>query len=96
MGLFIHVIYSLAVTATIWLAGYLVRRRITQLAQEAGIDNPFQTDAGLEVSPGLLRAIAITDALHHWRFSLLGGVFGISFISIQIFTDGSISTSISS
>lgn len=67
-----------------------------QLAHEAGIDDPFQTDMGMEVSPGLLRAIVITDVLHRWRFSLLGGIFGISFLSIQVLTDGFSSTTISS
>jgi len=37
----------------------------------------------MEVSPGLMRMIAITDLLHRIRFSLLGSVFAIAFLALS-------------
>jgi hypothetical protein len=72
---------TLLITAAIWLVSTLVQRRIRQHAARAGIEWPA-TDVGMEVSPGLMRAIAITDLLHRIRFSLLGGVFVIIFLAL--------------
>ena len=72
---------SLLITAGVWLVSTLVARRIRQQAARAGIDWPA-ADVGMEVSPGLMRMIAITDLLHRIRFSLLGGVFAIILLTL--------------
>jgi hypothetical protein len=73
-------------TAGVWLAGHLLRRRVQQRARQAGVDWPAE-DVGIEVSPGLMRMIAITDLLHRIRFSLLGVIFVIVFLLAPLTTE---------
>lgn len=67
---------SLVISAGIWLATFLVERQLRQRLAEAGIEWPAE-DAGIEVTPGLMRAVAITDLLHRIRFLLPGSLFVI-------------------
>jgi len=67
---------SILVSAGIWLASFLLERHLRLRLAEAGIDWPAE-DIGIEVSPGLMRAIAITDLLHRIRFVLPGSLFVI-------------------
>lgn len=73
---------SLLTTAAIWLLSTLVQRHIRLHAARAGIEWPA-TDVDMEVSPGLMRAIAVTDPLHRIRFSLLGSHFAIAFLALS-------------
>ncbi len=86
MNLITRFAVSLVITIAIGVAGYFVRRRVAQLAHEAGIAWPTD-DVGMEVSPGLMNAIAITDLLYHIRFSLLGAIFCLNFLAIGWFYD---------
>lgn len=86
MNPWVQIGVSLVMTGAIWLAGHLVRLRIAKMAQEAEIDWPSD-DIGIEVSPGFLSIIATIDLLHHIRFGVLGGVFGLNFLAVGWITE---------
>ena len=84
MNLATQIGVSVLTTSGIWLAGYLVRRRVARLATEAGVEWPAE-GVGLEVSPGLLRVIAVTEWLYRVRFTIIGPLFGLNFVCINWF-----------